>query len=287
VFAVDFFEAPWLNAGCTRCMSSSIRAFVKGALFKWFPGAATQLFSARARAYSQALVKSWGCLELNRKIIQRFGNHVLHGPFSGMELSRETRREHLAPYLLGIYECELHPVWDSVFQMQFDQILDVGAKFGFYAVGLARRFPETPVLAFDTDPWARKATREMSSANGVDVKVLGICCPEWMRRNLQKNTFILSDCEGYEATLFGSVEIPNFSSATMLIEMHEQFSPGVTRRIVSKYAGSHEIMTIPAGSTDAKLPPEMNCLTEAERQMAVNEYRTACQSWILLKPKAR
>ena len=266
-------------------MNSKLKATIKSALCKIFPRVAAQVFSARARAYSQALVKRWGCLQLNDKIIHQVGNKVLHGPFSNMVLSPETCREHLAPFLLGTYERELHEVWNSIFQMKFSQILDVGAKFGFYAVGLSQHFPGIPVLAFDTDPWARKATREMSSANDVEIQVLGFCTPEWMRKNLQKNAFVFSDCEGYEATLFGTVEIPNISSATLLIEIHEQFSPGVTRLLRTKYSSSHEILIIPAWSHDADVPPELACLNKQEREMAVTEYRTSQQSWMFLKPR--
>jgi hypothetical protein len=266
-------------------MNIKMKTTIKSVLFKMFPRAATQVFSARARAYSQALAKSWGCIQLNSKIIQQFGNKVLHGPFSGMVLSPQTSREHLAPFLLGTYESELHEIWDSIFKMKFRQILDVGAKFGFYAIGLAQHFPGIPVLAFDTDPWARKATKEMRSANDVKIKVLGFCSPEWMRTNLQKNAFVFSDCEGYEATLFGSIEIPNLSSAIMLIEIHEQFSPGITRLIHEKYSKSHEIFTIPTRSQSVDLPPELATLNEDECKMAITEYRGTQQSWVFLKPK--
>jgi hypothetical protein len=251
-----------------------------------FPRTATQVFSARARAYSQALVTEWGCGRLNGKIMDQFGNKVLHGPFSDVLLSPETCREHLAPFLLGTYESELHEVWNSVFGMKFSQILDVGAKFGYYAIGLARRFPGIPVLAFDTDPWARRATREMSSANDVQIQVLGFCTPDWMRSNLRKGAFVFSDCEGYESTLFGSVEIPNLSFATMLIEIHEHASPGVARLIHNKYFRSHEIVTIPTRAQNVDFPPELASLSEVERKMAVTEYRTGEQAWMFLKPRA-
>ena len=262
-----------------------MKASIKGALLKMFPRAATQVFSARARVYSQAVAKSLGCIRLNNKIIQQFGNKVLHGPFSGMVLSPETRREHLAPFLLGTYESELHDLWGSVFQMKFDQILDGGAKFGFYAIGLARRFPGIPILAFDTDPWAQKAMREMCSANDVKIKVLGFCSPEWMHTNLQKNAFVFSDCEGYELALFGSVEIPNLSSATMLIEIHEQFSPGATRLIQTNFSGSHKITIVVTKLQGADFPAELASFSEDERKMAVTEYRIGQQSWMFLKPK--
>jgi hypothetical protein len=262
-----------------------IKSTIKNAMFKWFPRTATRIFAARARAYSQALVESWGCTRLSSKLIERFGNKVLHGPFTGIAISPEARREHVSPYLLGVYESELNEAWASIFQMKFSQMLDVGAKFGFYAVGLAQRFPGVPVLAFDPDPWARRATQEMSAANAAPVQVLGYCSPEWMRENLQKNSFILSDCEGYEATLFGTGDIPNLASATMLIEIHEQCSPGVARLIEEAYSKTHTVVTIASRTEGSECPPELAFLSEDERYMATNEYRAAEQAWMFLTPK--
>jgi len=262
-----------------------MKSVIKAAMYKVFPQLATQIFSARARAYSHKLVRELGCAALNEKLLKRFGNRVLHGPFAGMTLSPETCREHLAPFLLGTYESELHQIWCSILQMKFSLLIDVGAKFGYYAVGLAKQFPDREVLAFDTDPWARKATREMGAANGVSVEVRAFCNPDWLRNHLPEGAFIFSDCEGYEATLFGSSEAPNLQSATMLIEIHEELSPGVTELLCKKFARSHEAMIIPARANQPDTMPELASLTEAEREMAMNEYRPGNQCWLFLSRK--
>ena len=258
---------------------------IKAALYRFFPRVATQFFSARARAYSHRLVKELGCATLNEKLLSRFGNRVLHGPFAGMTLSPETRREHLGPFLLGTYESELYPIWRSIFERKFSLFIDVGAKFGFYAVGLAKQYLGSKVIAFDTDPWARKATREMSIANGVEVEVGSFCSPEWLQSHLPENSFIFSDCEGYEAVLFGSGKVPNLKSATMLIEIHEELSPGVTELLGQQFARSHEITMVSSRPNQADAVPELELLSEAEREMATNEYRPAGQAWMFLSKK--
>ena len=265
---------------------SALKSVIKSTLFKLFPRTATRLFSIRSRKLSHRLVEGWGCTALNRKLFGQFGSSVLHGPFKGIVLTPETQREHLAPYLLGVYESELHDIWKTVFRMNFSQIIDVGAKFGFYAVALARQFPGVPVLAFDTDPWAQQATEEMIAGNGVKVRVMDYCNPDWLRGNLVEGAFIMSDCEGYEATLFGDSAIPALSSATMLIELHEEMSPGVTCMMQEKYCRSHEISIITARTDALNSLRELDGLTMDERKMALNEYRTADQSWIFLKPRS-
>ena len=134
-----------------------IKSLVKQCFHAISPRAAVALESARSRARSHRVIAGWGCGAVNEKLISRFGDRVVAGPFGGMVLTPMTKLEQLGPYLLGLYEGELNPVWERVFQSKYTQIIDVGAKFGYYAVGLARRYPESRVVAFDTDPWARRS----------------------------------------------------------------------------------------------------------------------------------
>ena len=252
-----------------------------------FPQTATRFFSARPRAVSHKLVQKWGCTAVNRKLVEAFGAQVFHGPFKGMTLSDETFREHVGPHLLGRYEYELNPIWGEVFRMSFKQIIDVGAKFGFYAVGLARQFPAVPVIAFDSDSWARMATREMADANHVQLEVRSFCDPAWLGRNLQESAFIFSDCEGYESVLFEQAQSENLASATMLIEVHEQFSQGVMDRLRAKFSGTHEIVVIPQQPGALPNLPELDILTPNEREIAVSGYRGVEELWMYFKPQFR
>jgi hypothetical protein len=265
----------------------SIRTLLKSGLFRFFPRQATEFFSARSRAYSHQLVEQWGCAALNQKLLAQFGNRVRRGPFAGLVLSPMTHKEHLAPYLLGLYEEELQPAWTRVMEGRYTQILDIGSKFGYYATGLARRFPDTTVVAFDTDPWAREATREMARANLVDnVQVEGFCDAAWLRKHLLPGAFVLSDCEGYESVLFGSGDIPALATCTLVVEIHDQLSPGASDVIARTFHATHEAVIIPSRPAVVRTEEEWAGLTASEREMAVNEFRTAQQNWQLLIPRA-
>jgi len=269
-----------------RPLSVTLKSAVKSGLSAVFPRWATGFFSARARAHAQAVLAGLGCVALNQKLLKQFGSRVRQGPFAGLVLSPLTHQEHLGPYLLGTYEQELHPVWGSLRGKKFGQLLDVGSKFGYYAVGLAQKFPQAEVVAFDPDPWARRAVREMAAANGVaNVAVADFCDLTWLRRNLRPGAFILSDCEGYEAVLFSEPGIPALASATMVIELHEQFSPGVTRQLQENFSATHQITVIEARPGLPALPPECTTLNEGERGLATNEFRTGAQAWLWLGPR--
>ncbi len=132
-------------------MLASIKSLIKRSVFAIAPQTATAISSARARAHSHNLLREWGLFELNQQLLGEVGCAVLSGPFSGLTLSPMTHREHVGPYLLGIYERELKPWWEELLTEPFAQVIDVGAKFGYYAVGLALCWPDAQVVAYDTD----------------------------------------------------------------------------------------------------------------------------------------
>jgi hypothetical protein len=84
----------------------------------------------------------------------------------------------------------LFPAWEEVLGKNYTQIIDIGCKFGYYAFGLAIRYPNVVEHAFDVDPWAKSAIGEMAKLNGVkDLKVHGFCDAGWIQANLQPNAF--------------------------------------------------------------------------------------------------
>src|SRR4051812_1114737 len=140
------------------------------------PRRATAILSARGRDFAHRQLKRWGTHAINQKLLTSLGDRVIAGPFAGLRLSPMTHDDHIGPYLLGTYEQELHPWWEQLLAIRYDQIIDVGCKFGYYAVGLALKYPQAQVVAFDTDHWARKATEEMTLLNrATNVQALGFC----------------------------------------------------------------------------------------------------------------
>ena len=262
-----------------------MKQFLKRVLYAVAPRSAAALMSARSRAHSHRIVQSWGCGPVTRKMFERLGSRVQEGPFAGLTLTPMTHAEQIGPFLLGVYESELDEAWDTVFHGTYTQIIDVGAKFGYYAVGLAKRYPNASVVAFDTDWWARRAIREMAAANGTrNVEVKGFCSPAWMADNTQAAAFIISDCEGYEAELFVPSVITRLRSATILIETHDHAVPGVSDTLRSAFAETHSVRLHGHEAGRRGTTRSLDFLTELERPLAVQETRSP-QVWLLCLPK--
>jgi len=230
------------------------------------------------------MVRQWGLLELNRKLLEQFGNTVQSGPFAGLILTRSAQQENLGPFLLGSYEQELHPVIHSCVDRRFNQILDVGSSFGYYATGLARLMPDIPVIAFDTDWWARSATREMARENKIkSLTVKSFCDPAWLRRHLLPRALVISDCEGFERELFCSGPVPHLDSAAIIIELHESASPGVTKLIEKRFNLTHDASLVRFGERCLR-GIDLDFLNPEERRTAVYEIR-GNEAWMWLTPK--
>jgi hypothetical protein len=261
------------------------KQFLKRAGYRIAPKVMTAVLSSRARAYSTSLVKQWGLFDLNQKLIAHVGHRVVGGPFAGMVLTRAAEGEHIGPYLLGTYEVELQPWLQEVFLGSYSQIVDIGSNFGYYAIGLARRFPRLTVVAFDTDWWARRAVAGMAAANNVsNVTIHGFCSASWLRDHLQQRALIVSDCEGYERELFCAAPVPPLSTATMIIELHEQTPGDLAAQIRRRFEGTHVIDQCLSRSTTPRPALHVPSLTDEEFERVRQEVRGE-QRWLYLRPR--
>jgi hypothetical protein len=260
-------------------LKSAVKRFAHAAA----PRLAVAVSAQRARRRSHRLLKEWGLWDLNQRLIAEYGNQVLDGPFKGLTFSPLPRAEHIGPYLLGIYEAELHETWRQLLSRDYSAFVDVGANFGYYAVGLARRFPNRKVVAFDVDWWARKAVAEMSAANGTsNLSIEAWCDPSWLAVNLKDHSLIISDCEGYEGALFCEQIVPAFATCTFVIELHEAFVPGVTERCRDTFARTHAAQVVDTRS-ETPLQVRPASFTDEEMRRVSAEARGA-QQWLVLTP---
>jgi hypothetical protein len=247
------------------------------------PRLAVAISAQRARRRSHRLLKEWGLWDLNQRLVAELGSQVLDGPFKGLTLSPLSRAEHVGPYLLGTYEAELHETWQQLLSRSYREFVDVGANFGYYAVGLARRFPNTKVVAFDVDWWARKAVAEMSAANGTsNLSIEAWCDPSWLAAHLSDHSLIISDCEGYEGALFGATMVPAFATCTFVIELHEAFVPGVTQRCRDMFARTHAAQVV---DTRSAMPLNVRSASFTDEEMRrVSAEARGPQQWLVLTP---
>lgn len=218
---------------------------------------------------------------------------VRNGPFAGMKYAQtESCGSALFPKLLGSYERELQPLIESGDQRGYRAVVDVGCAEGYYAVGLARRWPAVEVYAYDIDGKAQRACAEMAVLNGVAnrVHVRAQCGPSTLSElAMQPPSLIVSDCEGYEDELFSEAVIEKLRGHDFLIELHDYFDITISPRLKQRFSRTHEMQSIYSVDDIQKVHqyryPELDAWNLHERRVLLSEWRPYIMEWLFCKSR--
>lgn len=222
-------------------------------------------------------------------------NGIVHGgPFQGMALATPTvwtAKDWLGPMILGCYEQELHPHWrDMAARRRYAAVINVGSSEGYYAIGLARLFPQAVVHAFEMLAESHAVLRENARLNGVEQRIVqhGPGSPEAMRALLAEDPASLAviDCEGYETVLISPDTLADYRHADLVIETHDFVRPGITQELAARLAASHEVAVVPEGARDPNVYPFLEGAVSLDRWIAVCENRPMRMSWIVARSRA-
>jgi hypothetical protein len=210
-----------------------------------------------------------------RRFIDKYGLRVVDGPFAGMQYIERAYGSAFCPKLVGSYEEELHGFLSGLSPDAFDTVVDVGSAEGYYAVGLARLFPEATVLAFDIDDEANQACRALAERNGVQdrVQIKNECTPEVLAQMDLERALLLVDCEGYEDVLLDPAAAPSLNKATMVVEIHDCYVPGLSQSLKERFSPTHEVTILRTTGRDLSRYPALKALPAFLRRWAVDECR--------------
>jgi hypothetical protein len=229
----------------------------------------------------------------SRRALAWANGKVASGIFRGMPYVSESHGSVFLPKVLGTYELELIPIIDRWNKDSFQRIVVAGAAEGYYAVGLARRFPGASLVAFEPYPEARAALARLAKRNECDsrIQLRGICHCTALAEVLDgaMSTLLLVDIEGGEALLLDPNMVPALKRVTMLVEIHEFAFPGIETLLSDRFAPTHKISRIDARArTWEDLPNDLrkslpSTFTGVALQ-AMNERRPPGMFWLLLEP---
>jgi len=172
--------------------------------------------------------------------LKLFGaKRVISGPFKGLKFKQRFPTK---PMLLGVWEKEISFIWNSLQMPMY--IIDIGAAEGFYAVGLAKKYPKKKIYAFEMNPPTKRLLETVISDNSVtNIETHGKCEYEDLRDFGTKleDSLIIMDCEGFEIELL-KVESPSiFKKAHIVVELHEMYSPGCTKILKERFLPTHVV----------------------------------------------
>ena len=213
---------------------------------------------------------------------------VLHGPFKGLKYpSLDSAGSSFSPKLLGSYEKELHDVIERICGHHYEVIVNIGAAEGYYAVGLARRLPQTRIYAFDMAEEARRLCKEMCVANNVNDNVIveSECTPSVLAELVSgKNALVICDCEGCESIIFTPDILSALRGSDVLVETHDFVDITISTRLKKLFERTHHVETILSCDDIQKAKhydfPELLNLDLSERFEILKEKRPAIMEWL-------
>lgn len=232
--------------------------------------------------------KNTGMHEVCVKLISKNGDVVRWGPFAGLRLPpKATLASANSAALVGTYEMELHPWLQQLVPGKYERLLDIGAAEGYYAIGMALR-TGSRVDAFDPASVARRLCRSTANLNGVShlVCIHSFCSRRTLLQLAGLRCFILSDCEGYEASLFSEDVISALTHSDLIIELHDGSAPSGTMRelLIKRFKPTHGIQIVrfrPRDSSDFPDPALAAMLGKDAIRVVREEGRSHDQEWLI------
>lgn len=224
------------------------------------------------------------------------GRRVAGGPFAGLELLRSPKTPPgFLGYLAGTYECELAHLIERLAARGYRTVVNVGAADGYYAVGLARRLPTARIVAFEGDTTLHRHLRRMAARNGVGdrIDLHGWCDREDLAQAIDaaaSPTLLVVDVEGGEVGLLDPEHLPTLRRTDILVEVHENFSPGCMRLLLDRFSQTHHIEQVRGRTrTLEDLPPKafqlVRRLSPATLAELLDEKRGVSQDWLFFSSK--
>lgn len=222
--------------------------------------------------------------QLTREFVQKHGAVVQSGPFSGMLLPQDTLTALSMPKLLGCYEAELYPVILGL--PDYRTILNIGCAEGYYAIGMARRFPQTTVYAFDILENERRTCGQAAVQNqvGERVRIEAECSQDQLRELCGSGTLILIDCEGCEYPLLQPEAVPSLAQTDILAELHDLGPGSQPEDLLKRFQNTHEIERIYYPSVE-RSSPLVAGLAPDDQRISLKEFRDKGLEWAFLKAR--
>lgn len=250
---------------------------------------ATQLSASNDQASlnnALRLLAKWRSVLIQKLLLQQQGTVVQEGALGGLDfLNHSAEGCHIAK-LLGCYEQPLQPFIEKAIAKQYPTILNIGCAEGYYAVGMARKMPNTRVFAFDLNPKAQAVCAKLAQKNAVAnrVTVGGMFSPADFAAYANKQVFLICDIEGAERELLNPNISPALRGMDIIVESHECLISGVTELLVERFKDSHNITLVQDdGQRRLKTPPPwfLN-LAHLDQLLATWEWRIGPTPWLVM-----
>ncbi len=233
------------------------------------------------------LLARYRAREIGSALFSKGSALVRSGPFRGMTIHNRTSEGNMAPKLLGCYEQELHEVIERFIETPYECVVNVGCGDGYYAIGLARRMPNSKTMAYDLHKDRRAFCRTSADETGVGGRITigSECNGEELTALAGRRVLLVCDIEGGERELLDPERIPALKGFDILVELHEVLDKALPEEILSRFAESHEIERIQHQGRDPNAFTELQKASQLDQWLALWEGRQGPTPWAFLSAK--
>lgn len=114
---------------------------------------------------------------------------IMNGPFKGLRAPSTGIGPDYYTQLVGVYESTLIPTIETIIARQPRILVNVGAHWGYYALGLAMRCDQSHVVAYEMDRSRADVLRKYRRLNELEkrVRLRGVCTPESLERDIAES----------------------------------------------------------------------------------------------------
>ncbi|MFK7906765.1 MAG: hypothetical protein AB8B69_16655 [Chitinophagales bacterium] len=218
---------------------------------------------------------------------------VQNGPFKGLQYpSLSAVGSALYPKLIGSYEQEIHNEVNELCDTDYVEVVNIGCAEGYYAVGMARRMPNTKIYAYDISEKARNLCQQMATLNGVGGRVLiggEYTASDLAKRKFEGKALIVCDCEGAEKDILTSENMGNLKDCDFLIETHDCIDITISTYLQNLLKDTHDLQWVKSNDDIEKAKTYNYKGTEnlslTDKWRLYGEGRVAIMEWIIARPK--
>ena len=235
------------------------------------------------------LLAKWRSILISNTIITSHNTHVLQGPMQGLDYVASGSEGCLAARLIGCYEQPLLAFVEEAIHTDYASVVNIGCADGYYAVGMARRMPKTKMWAYDINPAAQDACRQLAQKNDVSerVEIGALFGPENFAQFANEKTLVMCDIEGAEQELLDPTLAPELAGMDIIVESHECIINGLTQLLLDRFSVTHEITLIrDTGQREFEVLPEgYENWANLDQLVATWEWRSGPTPWMVMKSK--
>lgn len=235
------------------------------------------------------LLSKWRNVLIQNTFLQQHGTIVLEGVLKGLDFLEQSAEGCHIPKLLGCYEQPLQPYIEAAIQANYPVVINIGCAEGYYSVGMARRMPNTKILAFDLNPIAQKVCAELAVKNGVAdrIEIGALFQLQDFAKFSRQRILVLCDIEGAERELLNPQIAPALADMDLIVESHDCLISGMTNLLIERFSQTHEITLVQDNGQRnlVNAPAWFNNLAHLDQLLAVWEWRSGATPWLIMKSK--